>query len=86
MTNSSTSETQSSLDQVYNRLRRISYDEAVIEYFVACTQIKGEPGPGNLREIVNPIIEKFGWSVDDLYDEAMRLELIRLSNKHKRQE
>lgn len=74
MNDSSPSSPENSAEDTYNVLRRAPYEQACVEYTLACMYLHSTATREQLTTVADPILEKFGWSVDDLYVESRRRE------------
>jgi hypothetical protein len=78
LTNSSPGDQQKSLDAVYDRLRRCSYEEARIEYTLILIQsnISSTALEKEIVQIVDPGLKKLGWSYSALQEFEVRFQKV----------
>ena len=78
LTNSSPGKPANSPEDTFNKLRRIPYPEACVEYTMAMLDMHVAPYHSldieEIRNLVDPILEKFGWTLAELNKESHRLE------------
>ena len=61
-------------DDTFNRLRRVPYEEAVIEYSMVCMYLRSSAPTMERDALANPILKPLGWTVEELFKESRKKE------------
>jgi hypothetical protein len=72
MTESTRSTRETSLDAVYDVLRRVPYEQACAEYTMACIYLRSDAHRFELAAVADPVLKPLGWTTEDMMTEAIR--------------
>jgi hypothetical protein len=68
-------------DDTFNKLRRVSYEEACTIYTMACIYLKSGISTKEINEAVKEDLRVAGWTIDNLRDESLRLHNLEMATR-----
>ena len=69
-------------DDTFDKLRRVDYNTACVEYTMACWYLRSDATTEEMAKVANPVLKPLGWTYEDLVIESRKQESKEYGNRN----